>query len=215
MLLSMIPAVAGLTYGAFNKPKKSDFMPSEQLEAYQNMITERQNEVEGKSLFHSLMKPAIRQSAINRERSKRDISESLSRGNMTEGQAVQAGLSSDTQINAGVTDQMDKAITQQSIQNQENTRLIDKARLEIGNLKDQASRQFKTATQDWWGQMAQNATGVLSAGIGGIMDKTKSAGLQNAVNSITSQKGTPAYFRELSAILGLAELGLELPGGNN
>ena len=105
------PAIAGAkaVYGLLNQPKKGDFENKYAIEAYQNKMTEMQNNIEGKSLAHSMARPQIRQSAINRERSKQGIEQKLATGRLSEGQAQQAQMSADTSINREVTDVLDRA----------------------------------------------------------------------------------------------------------
>jgi len=189
-LWNMIPTAVSTVYGLFNQPKESDFMPKKQISALQNMITERQNMAEGKNLAHAMSRPAIRQSAINREKSKRGLAEQVARGSISEGDAIQAGIEGDVQRDRALTDVQDRAMAQQIQQNQEGQRAIDKARTEIAGLKDQARQQFSQAKRDWWGGLAQN---VSQAGLQ-LGELAKSGGIEAEMKTFLGGKSIPEYL---------------------
>ena len=176
-LWNMIPAAisgAKAVYGLLNKPKKSDFTDNRAIDQYQNMITENRNNIEGKSLSHSMMKPAIRQSAIARERNKRGIAERLAQGQLTEGQAQAAETTSNTNVDAMLTDQQDKSTSAQIQQNQQDKSSVDKARIEIGRLKDEGRKRFEQA-------QAQNNAEIFGAGLDAVAGGV-SAFMQNSTD---------------------------------
>jgi len=182
--LTLIPAaVQGIKslYTAFNKPKQ--VLPEETMSAINRMISNNQSDIRNKTMLNMLTSAAKSQGATQYQQSQRSLDILKNKGELSEGQYAKSLLSAGTDIQSVVGQQTQQAEIEQVKQNRSAMDLIDNARLQIAQIKDQYKQQFRQESQQWKNELAggllDTATSGFNAFMDNIGDKATSATVTN------------------------------------
>jgi len=159
---------AEVGYNLFNRPKESDFRPKKTLETLDNIISENERRIEGKSLLHAMSKPAIRQAATSRGKTDILLGQQYAKGQLTEGQLAQGQISSGQAEAETVTGSLERAGVAQQQANVQSRGRIDKARMNVANLLDTARQQYLGAKQQSNQAIVGGIADIVSIGAEGL-----------------------------------------------
>ena len=169
-------------YNIFNKPKESDFLPKKTMETLDNIISENERNIEGKSLLHAMSKPAIRQAATSRNKTDILLGQQYAKGQLSEGQLAQGRISSGQAEAETVTGSLERAGIQQQQANLQSRSRMDQAKLNVSQLLDTARQQYLGAKQQQVQAVASGIGEMVSMSIPGFQD----AGLAQAIGNLNT-----------------------------
>lgn len=195
LLASMLPSAVSLgtsIYNKFNQPKALD--TSEQQRVLNRYISNAKGDITGKTLYHTLSRPQIRQAALQREQTQRNLQNMYNRGDIGEGALAQSNVSSGAEFGRTVADISDRAMAQQIQSNLEKQNQIQNAEMNIAQLKDaeknaqmqqnaQANQQIMSSIGGYFGQAGQSITDF----IGRRADTQEQQAMSSYIKELESQ----------------------------
>jgi len=216
---ALIPAGIELLktgFTAFNKPKAQ--YPEETMNAINKMIANNESDIKSKALLNTLTSAAKSQGAQQYQQSQHSLDILKNRGDLSEGQYTKSLLNAGTDTQSMVGQQTQNAAAEQYRSNRSAVELIDNARLQLAQIKDQYRSQFKAETQQWKNELISGAVDTVATGFNTYMSELEDKKLTGSINQflngrdINTVMADPMQFNSLISFMIMLRQGY---GGNN
>lgn len=182
-MLELIPAAitgAKALLTAFNKPKQ--IYPEETMSAINRMISNQESDIKSKTLLNTLTSAAKSQGATQYQQSQHALDILKNKGELSEGQYAKSLLDAGTDTQSVVGQQTQQAAIQQVQANKSAMQLIDNARLQLAQIKDQYRQQFRQETQQWKNELMGGALDTATSVFNGITSNIADKDMTSTIN---------------------------------
>jgi len=176
LLAQMLPSAIGLGQSLYNKfNMKNPIDTSEQQRTLDRFIANNKGDITGRTLYHTLSTPQIRQASIERQKGQRNLENLYNRGEMGVGALAQSSVNASGELGRNVADISDRAMAQQIQSNAQKQQAIQQAEMNIAQLKD--------SEQTGMNQMKQQTTNDIFSSLGQLGGQ-----FQNVLSTISDEK---------------------------
>jgi len=204
---ALIPAGLSLlktAYTAFNKPKPN--YPTETMNAINKMIANNESSIEDKTLMNMLTSAAKSQGATQYQQSQHSLDILKNKGELSEGQYAKGLLEAGTDIQGVVGEQTQQAGIQQYQQNKRAIDMIDQARLQLGQIKDQYRSQFRAEQQQWKNELAGGVLDTATTGFNAIMGGIQDSKITGKINEFIGDQDINTILTDPNKASGLLSM---------